>query len=85
MKRHTHAATLDNFNTELYLLRSVKFLMLHFKLAGLKFEIHKVHVLSGIPENRDPSGTPEKPKNRDPSGTLEKLENRDPSGTPAGP
>ena len=56
MKRHTHAVTLYNFDTELYLLRSIKFNLTlisfnlrsisHFKLAVVKFEINKAHVLS---------------------------------------
>ena len=41
MKRHTHAVTLYNFDTDLYLLRLIKFSMSHFKSRGIKFEIHK--------------------------------------------
>ena len=46
MKRHTHTVTLYNFDKELYLLRSIKFSMSYFKLAGVKFEINKAHILS---------------------------------------
>ena len=46
MKRHTHAVTLYKFDTGLYLLISIRLLMSHFKSAGVKFEINKVHVLS---------------------------------------